>query len=696
MKKFLTLSLAAFVVGFLVISAKVPIASAQVQSDISVKLVSSNAYTTGTNNTIGVYQYVLDISASSADQWIELSGSRGTNIDSAGFNYQILGNANTVVSNGTTTISIAASKAAEANNRVKVSKNETVQFSVNIYYDAAYTGSYRAGLYSINFASSNIDPTTQKKLSPPSTYRSRSALINGDVINNSVCTVLTYDMKVGSTDTSTNGDVSKLQTYLNSVGYFNQEPTGYYGRVTGNAVKSFQDANGIYELNVGPITRAYIAVRSCGVPTATINYPNGGEVLKVGTNVNISFTVNNASLIGQSMPVYLVNTENQQSWRMGEGDIILNATGTQVVKGFIYTDIPAGDKYKMRLDTCSVGPMPTCGTLDFSDDYFTIEGASTSMKPTAILTANGSHQTTIISDSSVTLNWESTNGTSFNSVTVPGYTTNTGEPCKNVEAGINTSTGQKTLSGFQAYCNYDITYYVGGAGGNASDTVTVNVNPVAVKSNYVLTVNKNLSSAIVNSSAAGITCGSDCTETYVSGTKVTLSIGVLPGGYYFSGWTGGCTGNSTTCTVTMNANKTVTANFASYQSNTLTVKRTGVGLGTVASNPAGINCGADCTETYVTGSIPAKVTLSLTYIPGGYYFGGWSGACTGTGSCVITMDASKTVTANFKAYTFSSKQSSNVLNAIDDILSRQGTMQVSTVSSVLDFLIGNLKKVVNQ
>ena len=33
----------------------------------------------------------------------------------------------------------------------------------------------------------------------------------------------------------------------------------------------------------------------------------------------------------------------------------------------------------------------------------------------------------------------------------------------------------------------------------------------------------------------------------------------------------------------------------------------------------------------------------------GYTFTGWSGACSGTGACSVTMDADKTVTANFTA-----------------------------------------------
>jgi Tol biopolymer transport system component len=76
---------------------------------------------------------------------------------------------------------------------------------------------------------------------------------------------------------------------------------------------------------------------------------------------------------------------------------------------------------------------------------------------------------------------------------------------------------------------------------------------------------------------------------------------------------------------------------------TLTASKLGRGSGTVRSQPAGIWCGTDCSQAYASGTV---VTLSA--IPAtGSTFRGWGGACTGTGACVVTMNASKTVTARF-------------------------------------------------
>jgi uncharacterized repeat protein (TIGR02543 family) len=67
------------------------------------------------------------------------------------------------------------------------------------------------------------------------------------------------------------------------------------------------------------------------------------------------------------------------------------------------------------------------------------------------------------------------------------------------------------------------------------------------------------------------------------------------------------------------------------------------GSGTVISSPGGINCPPDCAEDYALGT---TVTLGAHEAPD-YDFAGWSGACTETAPCNVTMDASKEVTAHF-------------------------------------------------
>ncbi|MBV9483701.1 MAG: hypothetical protein JO249_23550, partial [Acidobacteria bacterium] len=79
----------------------------------------------------------------------------------------------------------------------------------------------------------------------------------------------------------------------------------------------------------------------------------------------------------------------------------------------------------------------------------------------------------------------------------------------------------------------------------------------------------------------------------------------------------------------------------------LTVSDSGTGKGTVTSNPAGVNCGSTC-----VGSFTAGTTVVLTAVPAANAtFNGWSGACSGTGSCTVVLSASTTVTATFSAST---------------------------------------------
>ena len=89
----------------------------------------------------------------------------------------------------------------------------------------------------------------------------------------------------------------------------------------------------------------------------------------------------------------------------------------------------------------------------------------------------------------------------------------------------------------------------------------------------------------------------------------------------------------------------------------LDVSKEGTGTGTVTSSLAGIECGADCSEGYDAGTL---VTLSRS-AGNGSVFTGWSGACTGTGSCLVTMNESKSVTATFDigSYTISATAGPN-------------------------------------
>ncbi len=82
----------------------------------------------------------------------------------------------------------------------------------------------------------------------------------------------------------------------------------------------------------------------------------------------------------------------------------------------------------------------------------------------------------------------------------------------------------------------------------------------------------------------------------------------------------------------------------SQDSFTLGVAKGGAGSGTVTSTPAGVSCGATCSAAFASGAV-----VTLTAAPAsGSTFGGWSGACAGTGAtCTVTMSQARSVTATF-------------------------------------------------
>jgi hypothetical protein len=77
--------------------------------------------------------------------------------------------------------------------------------------------------------------------------------------------------------------------------------------------------------------------------------------------------------------------------------------------------------------------------------------------------------------------------------------------------------------------------------------------------------------------------------------------------------------------------------------NTIKISRIGAGHGGIKSEPTGIDCGTSCSADYSPGT---SVKLTATADTGST-FSGWSGACTETDSCWVTMDAKKSVTATF-------------------------------------------------
>jgi Divergent InlB B-repeat domain len=174
-----------------------------------------------------------------------------------------------------------------------------------------------------------------------------------------------------------------------------------------------------------------------------------------------------------------------------------------------------------------------------------------------------------------------------------------------------------------------------------------------VGTNNLMVTDMGTGTGTVTSSPSGISCPSSCLAPFSDNSNVTLTATAAEGST-FSGFSSNCVPaspqtNPPTCVVPIGtADVTVTATFNSGSGLTLTVTKAGTGSGIVTSSPAGISCGSTCSASFASG---AQVTLTANPADGST-FAGWSGGgCTGTGTCVVTLNAATTVTATFNSNT---------------------------------------------
>ena len=161
---------------------------------------------------------------------------------------------------------------------------------------------------------------------------------------------------------------------------------------------------------------------------------------------------------------------------------------------------------------------------------------------------------------------------------------------------------------------------------------------VTMNTNKNVTANFSMKSFTLNINASnGSVTKNPNLSAYDSSSTVQLTATPATG-YHFTSWSGDPSGTTNPVTVTMDANKTITANFA-INTYALTIN---VANGTVAQNPN-------------QAAYDSNATVQLTATPAtGYQFIGWSGDPSGSANPVtVTMNANKTITANFsmKAFT---------------------------------------------
>jgi hypothetical protein len=218
---------------------------------------------------------------------------------------------------------------------------------------------------------------------------------------------------------------------------------------------------------------------------------------------------------------------------------------------------------------------------------------------------------------------------------------------------------------------------------NGSDTWTIGAG----------TVNNNDTVRVRQTSSGNFSTRTDTTLT-IGGVSETFSITTIPiPTYTITGSVPGgngtivCTspvnqGDSSTCTISPDADyhlatltdngmsvigsvsngqytiSNVTADHEvigtfSIDTFPLSLALQGTGSGTVTSNPAGVNCGSTCDALFDSGTLVILTATPAT----GSFFAGWSGDCNADGE--VTMNATKSCTATFTAYTALQVQAPN-------------------------------------
>jgi uncharacterized repeat protein (TIGR02543 family) len=168
------------------------------------------------------------------------------------------------------------------------------------------------------------------------------------------------------------------------------------------------------------------------------------------------------------------------------------------------------------------------------------------------------------------------------------------------------------------------------SGGSVSDTRTMLPHVSGPTNDLTMAVSPG---------GSGTTNPAVGTHPYAEDTVVNITA-TPAAGYVFDHWTGDVTNpNSASTTVTMDADQTVTAYFTAQNYNL-----------TMAVSPSG---GGTTTPPVGTSSQGANSVVNITATPAtGYVFSSWTGpgvANPNSPSTTVTMDATKTVTANFTA-----------------------------------------------
>lgn len=213
--------------------------------------------------------------------------------------------------------------------------------------------------------------------------------------NSADCINLSYNLGYASSDSKTNGEVTKLQSFLKAQGHLSATPNGNFGPATLAAVKKFQTANGISSTGtVGALTRMAVQIKSCvsvsepAKPVATstpstlaVTSPASGTKLLIGQYKKIVWTssgyiqdivLEDESGVAQGFVTPSIGGTMSYLWKVGtvfssraQGNVVVQpgnyrirvrGSGTDQVSGLFTIEAqPMVVKYLMPTDVAADG-----------------------------------------------------------------------------------------------------------------------------------------------------------------------------------------------------------------------------------------------------------------------------------------------------------------------------------------------------
>ncbi len=227
-------------------------------------------------------------------------------------------------------------------------------------------------------------------------------------------------------------------------------------------------------------------------------------------------------------------------------------------------------------------------------------------------------------------------------LTTAVYPSGSGSVSPDCSGGCWYNSGASVTLTATANSCYAFTGWSGACSGTGSCTVTVDAPKSAAANFYPptvpITINTSPSGRQITIDGTNYTAPKTFNWTACEGHVISVSSPQIGTGvqYIFSSWSDG--GAQMHPITTPSTATTYTAYFTTQYTLTTTASPT-------AGGSVSPSCGSGC--WYNSGATVAVTATANT----GYTFANWSGACTGTGACSVTMDAAKSVTANFSVVT---------------------------------------------